>query len=148
MSGVISRSKIVGKYVYNPDGMYVGTVKDVGFTLEEGRPILIVETGTKAEIEIPWTNIGAVGDIVILKESVEVPAAPAAPVAEPAVAQPVAQPTTAQPTVVEEEKRGFSFRLPRLSLKKELPRCPRCGGELTYIEQYDRWYCYNCQMYV
>ncbi|MFQ5837674.1 MAG: hypothetical protein ACE5HJ_02690 [Thermoplasmata archaeon] len=25
--------------------------------------------------------------------------------------------------------------------------CPTCGGELTYIPQYDRWYCYSCRAY-
>ncbi len=25
--------------------------------------------------------------------------------------------------------------------------CPKCGNELTYIEQYGRWYCYACQQY-
>jgi len=25
--------------------------------------------------------------------------------------------------------------------------CPDCGGELTWIEQYQRWYCYNCKKY-
>jgi hypothetical protein len=25
--------------------------------------------------------------------------------------------------------------------------CPRCGRELEYIAQYDRWYCYSCRAY-
>jgi len=25
--------------------------------------------------------------------------------------------------------------------------CPTCGGPLTYIQQYQRWYCYKCQKY-
>ncbi|MCB2171551.1 M48 family metallopeptidase [archaeon] len=25
--------------------------------------------------------------------------------------------------------------------------CPDCGGELTWIEQYQRWYCYACEKY-
>jgi Zn-dependent protease with chaperone function len=25
--------------------------------------------------------------------------------------------------------------------------CPSCGPELTWIEQYQRWYCYGCQRY-
>lgn len=27
-------------------------------------------------------------------------------------------------------------------------RCPICGGPLTYIPQYQRWYCYKDQKYV
>jgi len=25
--------------------------------------------------------------------------------------------------------------------------CPTCGGSLTFIQQYNRWYCYNCKKY-
>jgi hypothetical protein len=25
--------------------------------------------------------------------------------------------------------------------------CPDCGGELTYVEQYDAWYCAACEKY-
>ena len=25
--------------------------------------------------------------------------------------------------------------------------CPACGGPLTYIQQYKRWYCYKCKKY-
>ena len=28
------------------------------------------------------------------------------------------------------------------------PICPFCGGSLTYIQQYQRWYCYRDQRYV
>jgi len=27
-------------------------------------------------------------------------------------------------------------------------QCPDCGGQLTWIEQYQRWYCYKCSKYV
>jgi hypothetical protein len=29
-----------------------------------------------------------------------------------------------------------------------VPTCPFCGGQLTYIQQYQRWYCYRDQRYV
>jgi Zn-dependent protease with chaperone function len=28
------------------------------------------------------------------------------------------------------------------------PACPTCGYSLSFIQQYERWYCYNCQKYV
>lgn len=28
------------------------------------------------------------------------------------------------------------------------PPCRFCGGTLTYISQYQRWYCYNCRKYL
>lgn len=27
------------------------------------------------------------------------------------------------------------------------PICPTCKGTLSYIQQYQRWYCYKCQKY-
>ncbi|MEM3616420.1 MAG: PRC-barrel domain-containing protein [Candidatus Bathyarchaeia archaeon] len=27
------------------------------------------------------------------------------------------------------------------------PTCPTCKGPLTYIPQYQRWYCYTCKKY-
>ncbi len=26
--------------------------------------------------------------------------------------------------------------------------CPTCKGPLSYVQQYQRWYCYKCQKYV
>ncbi len=28
------------------------------------------------------------------------------------------------------------------------PRCPRCGGPLRYIKEYERWWCDSCRQYV
>lgn len=30
---------------------------------------------------------------------------------------------------------------------EELHVCPTCKGPLSYIQQYQRWYCYRCQKY-
>ena len=30
----------------------------------------------------------------------------------------------------------------------QTPTCPTCGGPLTYIQQYQRWYCYKDKTYV
>jgi hypothetical protein len=27
------------------------------------------------------------------------------------------------------------------------PMCPTCGQPLTFVQQYGRWYCYNCKKY-
>jgi len=32
--------------------------------------------------------------------------------------------------------------------KTSKARCPKCGSKLSYIKQYDRWYCYRCKIYV
>ncbi|NHJ46274.1 MAG: GTP-binding protein, partial [Asgard group archaeon] len=32
--------------------------------------------------------------------------------------------------------------------KKSQNRCPKCGSKLSFIKQYNRWYCYRCKLYV
>ncbi len=34
-----------------------------------------------------------------------------------------------------------------LSPPQQYPICPGCGQELTWVEEYRRWYCYRCQQY-
>ena len=34
------------------------------------------------------------------------------------------------------------------SQQTQTPVCPTCGGPLTYIQQYQRWYCYKDKEYV
>jgi hypothetical protein len=35
---------------------------------------------------------------------------------------------------------------PQVDMEKK-HSCVECGGDLSYIEQYDRWYCYSCERY-
>ncbi|MCW4007700.1 MAG: PRC-barrel domain-containing protein [Candidatus Bathyarchaeota archaeon] len=37
---------------------------------------------------------------------------------------------------------------PEAAAQSAQPVCPTCGGPLTYIQQYKRWYCYKDQKYV
>jgi sporulation protein YlmC with PRC-barrel domain len=31
--------------------------------------------------------------------------------------------------------------------QSQQPVCPTCKGPLSYVQQYQRWYCYKCQKY-
>lgn len=138
----VSRSKLPGMPVYNPDGVFVGRIKDISLELGTGEIGVIVETKYKTEMEIPWSNIGAVGDIVILKEPMEIK--------PPPTPKPSTLTTTVTPTEAKEAKKGvpISSLLKKIGLKREKKLCPTCGKPLTYIKQYKRWYCYNCGKYV
>ena len=37
---------------------------------------------------------------------------------------------------------------PTMQQPQQTPTCPTCGGPLTYIQQYQRWYCYKDRKYV
>jgi len=83
----------------------------------------------------------------------EAPAEPVATSAKPAAAAivvPVEPPTveTGEPEAAEPaaEPAGAVAEVPRQPAKAEHP-CPTCARELTYISQYDRYYCYSCQRY-
>jgi len=141
----IPRSKIIGMQVYDPDAYYVGTVKDIGLVPGEVTEFsLIIQAKTGATIEVPWKTVEKVGDIIILKEKVEIPQPPTPTVAPAAAPPTVAAPTpTAAPTVEEKGKVSLPF-----FKKKEERICPKCGKPATWIEQYKRWYCYNCREYL
>jgi hypothetical protein len=84
-------------------------VQDIAFTVGKMGMTLIVETKKGENKEIPWEEIQAAGDYVILKAS------------------------TAQQQQPQQAQQ---------------PVCPTCGGPLTFIPQYQRWYCYKDKKYV
>ncbi|MEM2193157.1 MAG: PRC-barrel domain-containing protein [Candidatus Methanomethylicia archaeon] len=118
----VSRSKILGMQVYGSDAAFIGSVKDIEFTLGEGKPLLVVETKYHTLIRVDWSKIGAVEDIVLLKEPIKIEA--------PAV-------KTEETLVIEKPTE-----------KREEGICPSCGKKATWIQQYKRWYCYNCKKYL
>jgi len=65
----IPRSKIEGREVYNPDGNLVGTVQELGVMPGSGAVNLIIKTKYGGVIEIPWLDVSAAGDILILSKS-------------------------------------------------------------------------------
>jgi sporulation protein YlmC with PRC-barrel domain len=37
---------------------------------------------------------------------------------------------------------------PAQATQQAQPTCSTCGGPLSYVQQYQRWYCYKCKKYV
>ncbi|MEM4315741.1 MAG: PRC-barrel domain-containing protein [Nitrososphaerota archaeon] len=142
MSGV-PRAKLIGMQVYNPDGYLVGTVQDVELPIGSGEISLQVLTRLNTVERVPWSNIANVGDIAILKEKIDIRAPePAAPQPSPAAGAP---PVAGYPQAPPPQPGGVLSKLP-FGKKKQI--CPTCGRELSWIEQYQRWYCYNEGKYV
>ena len=50
---------------------------------------------------------------------------------------------------IREYKESYENELAILknNLSEAQPLCPTCKGPLSYIQQYQRWYCYKCQKY-
>jgi sporulation protein YlmC with PRC-barrel domain len=117
--------------VYNPNGVFVGSIQDVDLPVGEGEISVQVLTKYRAIENVKWSNVGPVGDIVILKSAIELkaPAVPQQPT--PSVPSPMAPPAP--------EQKGFFSRVRGKSGGPQ--KCPTCGADLTWVEQYQRWYC-------
>jgi len=128
----VTLSELKGKQVYSQDARRVGEVVDFGFRVGDVTPFLIVRTPSGRSIEIPWSQVAAAKDIVLLKPEFKVPEELLTPAAAPAAA------------VSQAEQR------PRFSIFRRAAEkiCPYCGKPATWIPQYQRWYCYNCQKYI
>lgn len=113
----LTKDRLIGMQVIDSEGNGAGTIKDIAFTVGKVGMTLIVETEKGQDKEVPWEQIQAAGDYVLLKPSATQTFGP----------QTVAQPQQAQ---------------------TQQPICPTCGGPLTYIQQYQRWYCYKDKKYV
>ncbi|MEM2739472.1 MAG: PRC-barrel domain-containing protein [Candidatus Bathyarchaeia archaeon] len=114
----VTRERLIGMQVVDGDGYLVGTVKDISFMIGRMGISLYVEGKDGVAKEVAWEDVQAVGDFVLLK---------------PRPTQAVGvQPT--QPVQPEAQV--------------QTPICPVCKGRLTWIPQYQRWYCYKCKKYL
>ena len=131
-----TRGKLVGKQVYNPSGVLVGTVQDVVLPVGEGEISLQLLSKFENTDAIAWKDIGAVGDIVILKNPIKLKEK-----AAPSEAETVSEPKP-------EEGGGLGGLVSRIRGGREAAKkCPSCGNNLRWIKQYKRWYCDNESKY-
>lgn len=129
----VQRSELIGKHVYDQQAKLIGEVVDVVLKIGEKEISLSVRTPGGTSLEVPWDKVAAVKDIILLKEAVELP--PEA--IQPATAIPEAAVSAPRPKI----------EIPFLKRREERI-CPYCGKPATWIPQYQRWYCYNCQRYL
>jgi sporulation protein YlmC with PRC-barrel domain len=120
----LTRDALVSMQVIDAKGRLVGKVKDLAFSVGKNGIALTVE-GENGEIQnVAWEDVQAAADFIILK-----------PVAQAAYTQQTAQ-ATSQPAQTQTAQQSTQ------------PTCPTCGRPLTWIPQYQRWYCYNDKKYV
>ena len=117
----MTKDRLIGMQVIDSEGYGIGNVQDIAFIVGKVGMTLILETKKGETKEIAWEDIQAAGDYVVLK--------PRGNQMESSAAQPMMQ--TAQPTQ-----------------QTQTPMCPTCGQPLTYVPQYQRWYCYKDKKYV
>lgn len=50
-----------------------------------------------------------------------------------------------KPPVTQTEIAGLQV-MPQAQIQQSV--CPTCKGQLSYIQEYQRWYCFRCQKYI
>jgi sporulation protein YlmC with PRC-barrel domain len=115
----LTREMLNGMQVIDSEGKLVGKVKDVAFAVGKMGISLSVENDYGESRSIAWDEVQAAGDFILLKPMPQVVAQP----------QPIPSVTQTQPQQAQQ-------------------LCPTCSKPLTYIQQYQRWYCYNEKKYV
>jgi sporulation protein YlmC with PRC-barrel domain len=115
----LTKDRLIGMQVIDSEGNNAGAIKDIAFTVGKMGMTLIVYTEGGQEVEVSWEQIQAAGDYVLLKPM-------------SGQTQTFGQQPTSQPQQVQSQQ----------------PVCPTCKGPLSYIQQYQRWYCYKEQKYV
>ena len=116
----LTRDALLSMQVIDARGRLLGKVKDVAFAIGKNGISLTVENENGEIQNVAWEEVQAASDFIVLKPAVQSAYQPQ----QQAAAQPVQQQATSQPL------------------------CPTCGKPLTWIPQYQRWYCYNDKKYV
>lgn len=128
MSGTdkpLTRDALISMEVIDAKGRKVGKVNDLAFSVGKNGISLTVENADGETQDVPWDEVQAAADYIILKPQMQ-------SAAQPAHQQPV---QTAVPAQSAQQQ------------STSPPLCPTCGKPLTWIPQYQRWYCYNDKKY-
>ncbi|MFA7397977.1 MAG: hypothetical protein GX799_09850 [Crenarchaeota archaeon] len=118
----LTREALISMEVVDARGRLLGKVKDVAFAIGRNGISLTVENDTGETKNIAWEEVQAASDFIILKPVAQTTYQPQSTYQQPMQQQPTQQ-TTSQPL------------------------CQTCGKPLTWIPQYQRWYCYNDKKY-
>jgi len=115
----LSREALISMQVIDAKGQLFGKVKDVVFAVGKMGISLSVEKANGEIQTVGWDEVQAACDFIILK-----------PI--PQTVQTYQPQQQAQPTQQQTSQ----------------PLCQTCGKPLTWIPQYQRWYCYNEKKYI
>jgi len=141
----LTRDALVSMQVIDAKGRLVGKVKDIAFAVGKIGISLSVENEDEEIQNIPWEDVQAASDFIILK-----------PVPQRTY-EPQQQQQPVQTSSLSEEEKVFGPYEPQqqqqtvqtvVQKQSTQPLCPTCNQPLTWIPQYKRWYCYNDKKYV
>jgi len=107
----LTKEKLIGMQVVDGEARLIGEVKDVSFSIAEGKMFMVIQTKDGRIQESPWDEIQAANDFVLLKPKSKVAAV--TPTVTAAPAAPTAQnlcPTCGRPlTYIEQYRRWYCY---------------------------------------
>jgi sporulation protein YlmC with PRC-barrel domain len=115
----LTKDALVSMQVIDSKGRLLGKVKDVVFEVGKAGIALSIENDNGEIQTIQWEDVQGASDFIILKSQFR------------SASQMQTQQQTNQP----------------LQKQKDAPLCPMCSKPLTWIPQYNRYYCYNDKKY-
>ena len=71
----LSKDKLVGKQVIDSEATVVGNVKDMMFDFESKEICVTIATKTGEEITVSGSDVGNVGDVVLVNKKIDLPKA-------------------------------------------------------------------------
>jgi sporulation protein YlmC with PRC-barrel domain len=120
----LTRDALVSMQVVDAKGRLIGKVKDVAFAVGKMGIALTVESEDGETQNIAWEDVQAASDFILLK------------------------PQTVQQTTYQPIQQQPAQTMAQPVQQSTQPVCPTCGKPLTWIPQYQRWYCYSDKKYV
>jgi sporulation protein YlmC with PRC-barrel domain len=147
----LTREALVSMQVIDSKGRLLGKVKDVAFVVGQSSISLAVENVNGETQSIPWRDIQAASDFILLKppfQSTNLTESTKKEDLEGVFQEEQTKQTQqALPKKQSRERSWFHLGIGgKASEPKQL--CPICNRPLKWIPQYQRWYCYNDKKYV
>ncbi len=123
----LTKDALVSMQVIDAQGRLVGKVKDIVFEVGKTGIALSVEDENGETQTVQWKDIQGAQDFIVLKPTTE---------------------STVEVELKQEPVKTVQVTQPAVSASKSgKPLCPSCNKPLTWIPQYQRWYCYNEKKY-
>jgi sporulation protein YlmC with PRC-barrel domain len=120
----LTRDSLVSMQVIDSNGHLVGKVADIAFEVGKSGVSLAVETEKGETRIVEWSEVQAASDFILLKtQSLQ------------------SESVTQLQTETQPQTKG------PMAKQKTPPLCPLCNKSLTWIPQYNRYYCYNDKKY-
>jgi sporulation protein YlmC with PRC-barrel domain len=133
----LTKDKIIGKQVADTQAMIVGTVKDLSFDIVAKQIALTITTKNGKDINVESEAVNAIGDIVLLNNTISELTKPPAPPRSP-VSSTVPKPSTspspepAKKTASPEKPKSTKGQCTACGFQNELTNkfCIKCGSKI------------------